>query len=177
MNAYLSVENNMLRFRTDDDSINVLFSTNLKVDKILRIKSFSKGMINAEIKCHLENSFGDELCPEIEQVTYDIQGILELMDIPSKSLKKVSKVKVKNSDDRKNKYYFTGIEKNGYAYIEVTDKDKKYRSIHNISTMKLVVTTMSKNMIAEYAKSLKDYYNSVYREYNSLDSINDSFMD
>lgn len=177
MNAYLSVENNMLRFRTDDDSINVLFSTSLKVEEILEIKSFSRGMINAEIKCRSENIFRDELCHEIEKVTYDIKGILNLMGISSKSLKKISKVKVKNSDDRKNKYYFMGFEKNGHTYIEVTDKDKKYRSIHNISTMKLVVTTMSKNMIAEYAKSLKDYYNSVYREYNSLDSINDSFMD
>lgn len=167
----------MLRFRTDDDSINVLFSTSLKVEEILEIKSFSIGMINVEIKCRSENIFRDELCPEIEKVTYDIKGILDLMGISSKSLKKVSKVKVKNSDDRKNKYYFMGFEKNGHTYIEVTDKDKKYRSVYDVSNMKLVATTMSKGMIAEYAKSLKDYRNSVYREYNSLDIINNSFID
>lgn len=179
MNAYLSVENNMLRFRTDDDSINILFSGNLKVEEIYRINSFSNGMINADVKYRMEGIFREEnssVCPDIVKANYDMQSILDLIGVSSDSLKEVTEVKVENSDNKKNKYYFMGFQKNGCTYIEVTDKDKKYRSVHNASNLNLIATTMPQNMVYEYSKPLKEYYNSLSR-CSSFGCMDDDSLD
>lgn len=175
MNAYLGVENDMLRFRTADDSINVLFSDDTKIDEICRINSFINGMISADVKCRYANILNEEynpVCPNIVNITYDIRDILELMGISSKPLKKVKKLKIEKSHSKKSRYKFKLFQQHKNIYIEVADSaDKKYRSVHNAKTLCLISTTMSQNMIAEYAEPLKEYFDHFVKKSKSSDDL------
>ena len=157
MNAYLSVENGMLRFRTSDNSINVLFSCGIRIGKIYKVNRFQNGVINIDIRYipdYLTTS-------EIQSMDYDIQSVLDLMGISSKPLKKVTKVKIGKSDCKKNKYSFRMFQQDHRIYIEVTSaENKKYRSVHFSENMELVATTMPINMIDEYKDLLKNYHDS-----------------
>ncbi|MDE6789991.1 MAG: hypothetical protein K2J47_11855, partial [Ruminococcus sp.] len=106
---------------------------------------------------------------------YDMYSILDLMGISSEPLKKVTKVKVKHYDNKKE-YYFRNFQKNERTYIEVTGKNKKYRSIHNAYTFNLIATTMPHDMVAEYAKALKDYYYYFSKECGSFNGVDESSL-
>lgn len=157
MNAYLSVEKDMMHFRTEDDSIDVYFANSGFVYEIYKINSFKKGIISAEVKQTCEFSYIHSMvCPEINKINYDMYSVLDLMGISAEPLKKVTKVKVKHYDN-KREYYFRSFHKNERTYIEVTCKKKKYRSIHNAYNLKLIATTMPHDMINEYTEALNDY--------------------
>lgn len=176
MIAYLSVERNMMHFKTEDDSIDVYFVNSGFVDEIYKINSFNKGIISAEVKPFCDFSYEHHLmCTDTKQINYDMYSILDLMGISSKPLKKVTKVKVKHYDNKKE-YYFRNFQKNERTYIEVTGKNKKYRSIHNAYTLNLIATTMPHDMVAEYAKALKDYYYYFSKECGSFNGVDESSL-
>lgn len=94
MNAYLSVEKDMMHFRTEDDSIDVYFANSGFVYEIYKINSFKKGIISAEVKQTCEFSYIHSMvCPEINKINYDMYSVLDLMGISAEPLKKVTKVK------------------------------------------------------------------------------------
>lgn len=67
------------------------------------------------------------VCPEIVSVDYDIQSVLDLMGISSKPLKKVTKIKIEKSHNKKSEYHFKTFQQDNRIYLEVTNAaDKKY---------------------------------------------------
>ncbi|MDE5772643.1 MAG: hypothetical protein K2I06_13655 [Ruminococcus sp.] len=157
MIAYLSVEKNMMHFKTEDDSIDVYFVNSGFVDEIYKINSFNNGIISAEVKQTSDFSYVHSMmCTDINKINYDMYSIFDLMGISSEPLKKVTKVKVKHHNN-KREYYFRSFQKNEKTYIEVTCKKKKYRSIHNAYNLKLIATTMPRDMVNEYTEALNDY--------------------
>lgn len=84
-------------------------------------------VINVDVRYRAESS----VCPEIISIDYDIQGVLDLMGISSKPLKKVTKVKTEKPHHKKSEYHFKTFQQDSSVYLEVTNAaDKKYRSVH-----------------------------------------------
>ncbi len=156
MIAYLSLENDMMRFRTEDNSIDVHFFNINNATKIYKVIGFSDGIIRVKVKTN--NPFNMEnciLCSDTSNIEYDIHDILDLLGIPVKALNKVTKVKVEKSYSKKDDYYFRSFIRNGRSYIEVIDKTKKYRSVHNANSLNLIATNMSLDMVNDYSLTLK----------------------
>ncbi|MDE5884250.1 MAG: hypothetical protein K2H29_04115 [Oscillospiraceae bacterium] len=82
MIAYLSVEKNMMHFKTEDDSIDVYFVNSGFVDEIYKVDSFNNGIISAEVKQTSDFSYVHSImCTDINKINYDMYSILKLYSV------------------------------------------------------------------------------------------------
>lgn len=160
MIAYLSVVDKLIRFRTEDNSIDVYFNNTSNVVKIHEITGFNNGVIDVTVKTDVVfNKEHSIICTDNFKISYDMSSILDLLGISTVPLLDITEVRLENADINKNEYYFNRFSLDDTVYIEVTDKEKKYRSVHYADSAKLIATTMPPDMVAEYEGTLRELRN------------------